>query len=112
MSEKDYERLIIKEFSLTQTAIWCKKKLTKINSNSELYKLFKEDRKRLLYLMDKLVENRSHHLIKDCFKEKNKLILSNYFVKRLYMQNPDRPLQNQFRKSVKRIYDYLISKRN
>ncbi|MCT7528777.1 hypothetical protein N5T79_06425 [Aliarcobacter cryaerophilus] len=109
MSEKDYERLLIKEFSLTQTTIWCKKKLTKINSNSELYKLFQEDRKRLLYLMDKLVENRSHHLIKDCFKEKNKLILSNYFVKRLYMQNPDRPLQNQYRVAVDRVYKYLIN---
>lgn len=109
MQDKEYEKLLMRDFEITQNAIWCIKRRREFSTNKELYESMIQDRDIIVFLKDYLIEDRSHLLIKDCFKEKNKLILANQFVRRLYMQNIDRAISNQFRASAKRVYDYIKS---
>ena len=56
---------------------------------------------------ENLIEDKSHHKIKECFKEKNDLILARQFVSRIYSQDLSRPIQNQIRQTARVVYDYL-----
>ena len=106
-TDKEYEKLIKKEFGLTANSIWYRRQKWKLETNKEIYDELQKDVEVISYLQENLIEDKSHHKIKECFKEKNYIILSRQFVSRIYSQDLSRPIQNQIRQTARVVYDYL-----
>ena len=106
-TDQEYEKLIKKEFGLTANSIWYRRQKWKLETNKEIYDELQKDDEVISYLQENLIEDKSHHKIKECFKEKNDLILSRQFVSRIYSQDLSRPIQNQIRQTARVVYDYL-----
>ena len=106
-TDKEYEKLIKKEFGLTANSIWYRRQKWKLETNKEVYDELQKDVEVISYLQENLIEDKSHHKIKECFKEKNDLILARQFVSRIYSQDLSRPIQNQIRQTARVVYDYL-----
>ena len=100
-------KIIKKEFGLTAKSIWYRKQKWKLETNKEIYDELQKDVEVISYLQENLIEDKSHHKIKECFKEKNDLILARQFVSRIYSQDLSRPIQNQIRQTARVVYDYL-----
>ena len=77
-TDQEYEKLIKKEFGLTANSIWYRKQKWKLETNKEIYDELQKDVEVISYLQENLIEDKSHHKIKECFKEKNDLILDSF----------------------------------
>jgi hypothetical protein len=106
-TDKEYEKLIKKEFGLSASSVWYRRHKWKLETNKEVYDELQKDVEVISYLQENLIEDKSHHKIKECFKEKNDLILARQFVSRIYSQDLSRPIQNQIRQTARVVYDYL-----
>lgn len=110
LTNKQYKLKIQKEFNLSDNSICYLRKKRGFNSNKELYYSLIEDREIVIFLQDRLIENKSHLLIKECFVGNNKTILAYQFVLTLFMQDIDKPIQNQFRQTMRRVKAFLDGK--